>query len=65
MYKHVTKYCWSEQIKEIGQAEHVARMEEMRIPYKILVGKPVGRSRLRWKDNTRTDIREPGCEGVD
>jgi hypothetical protein len=45
-------------------------MEDMRNAYKILVGKPeenrlVGRSRSRWGDNIRIDLRETGvgrCE---
>jgi hypothetical protein len=42
----------------------------MRMAYNILVGKPEGKRPLvkpmrRWEDNTRTDIREIGCERVD
>jgi hypothetical protein len=38
--------------------------------YKNLVGRPegkipVGRTRHRWKDNIRMDLREIGCEVVD
>jgi hypothetical protein len=45
-------------------------MGEMRNVYNILVGKSegklsFGRSRNRWKDNIRMDIREIGWEGVD
>ena len=41
---------------------HVARMEEGRA-FKILTGtptgkKPLGRSRLRWEDNIRRDLKE-------
>jgi len=40
-------------------------MEEMRNAYKMLLGKPheerpVGRSRCRWEDNIRMDLREVG-----
>jgi hypothetical protein len=40
-------------------------MEEMRNSYKILVRKPegrrsLGRSRRRWADNNKTDLRETG-----
>jgi len=40
-------------------------MGEMRNAYKILVGKPEGKSplgilRRRWEDNTRMDLREMG-----
>jgi hypothetical protein len=45
-------------------------MGDLRNEYNILVGKPdrkrpLGRPRLRWKDNIRMDIREMECEGVD
>jgi hypothetical protein len=48
---------------------HVARMEK-RNAYKILVGKPegkrpLGRSRHRWVDNIRIDLKEIGWDGVD
>jgi hypothetical protein len=51
-------------------AAHVARMEEMRNAYKILVGKPegkrsVGRHRHRRRDNIRTDLKERGWGRVD
>jgi hypothetical protein len=44
---------------------HVARMEEMRNAYNILVGKPKGNRplrtfRCRWEDNIRMDLREVG-----
>jgi hypothetical protein len=43
-------------------AEHVARMGGKRNAYRILVGKPegkrpVGRSRRRWMDNIKIDLR--------
>jgi hypothetical protein len=43
-------------------AGHVARMEEERKVYKILVGKPegkrpLGRPRRRWEDGIRMDLR--------
>jgi hypothetical protein len=45
-------------------------MREMRNVYKTLVIKlrrkgPHGRTRCRWKDNIRMDVREIGREGVD
>jgi hypothetical protein len=51
-------------------AEYVAGMYEMRIVYKILIGKherkrPLRRSRRRCDDNIRMDLREIGWEGVD
>ena len=42
-------------------AEHVARMEEGRGVYRVLVGKPEGRRpRRRWEDNIKTDLQEVG-----
>jgi hypothetical protein len=43
-------------------ARRVARMGEKRNPYRILVGKPegktpLGRSRRRWVDNIKMDLR--------
>jgi hypothetical protein len=49
---------------------HVARMEERRGAYWILVGKPegvrpLGRPRCRWEDNIKIDLQEMGwgCMG--
>jgi hypothetical protein len=49
---------------------HVARMGEERKVYKVLVGKPegktpLGRPRHRWEDGIRMDLREIGFGGVD
>jgi hypothetical protein len=46
-------------------AEHVARRKETRNAYRILVGKPegktpLGRPRRRWVDNIKIDLREIG-----
>jgi hypothetical protein len=51
-------------------AGHVARMGEKRNAYRILVGKPegkrpLGRSRRRWVDNIKLDLREIGWNGRD
>jgi hypothetical protein len=51
-------------------AGHVARLEEERKMYKVLVGKlegkrPLGRPRRRWEDGVRMDLREIGLGGVD
>jgi hypothetical protein len=51
-------------------AGHAARMGEKRNACKILVGKPegktsLGRPRRRWVDNSKTDLREIGWDGVD
>ena len=42
-------------------------MEQSRNAYRILVGKPegkkpLGRSRRRWEDNIKMDLREVGCD---
>jgi hypothetical protein len=51
-------------------AGHVARMEEKRTAYRILVGKPegkrpLGRPKRRWEDNIRMDLRKIGWGGMD
>jgi hypothetical protein len=51
-------------------ARHVACPEEMGNAYKILIGKPEGkrqleRSRRRWEDIIRMELREIGWESVD
>jgi hypothetical protein len=45
-------------------------MGEMRGVYRILVGKPEGktppgRSRHRWENNIKLDLQEVGCGGMD
>jgi hypothetical protein len=49
-------------------AGHVARMEEGRCAYRVMVGRPegkrpLGRSRRRWEDNIKMDLREIGIDG--
>jgi hypothetical protein len=49
-------------------AGHVARMGEERKVYRVLVGKPegkspLGRPRRRWEDGIRMDLREIGLGG--
>jgi hypothetical protein len=51
-------------------AGHVARMEESRGIYRVLVGKPegkrpLGRLWLRWEDNIKIDLQEVGRGSVD
>jgi hypothetical protein len=51
--------------RRMGWAEHVARMEEKRGEYRILVGRPEGRRPLwrpkrRWEDNIKMDLQEVG-----
>jgi len=45
-------------------------MGERRGMYRVLVGKPegkslLGRPRHRWEDNIKMDLQEVGCEGMD
>jgi len=51
-------------------AGHVARTGEERGVYRVLVGKPggktpMGKSRRRWVDNIRMDLQEVGCGYMD
>ena len=53
--------------RRLRWAGHVARMEQSRNAYRVLVGKPegkrlLGRPRRRWEDNTKMDLREVGCD---
>jgi hypothetical protein len=45
-------------------------MGEKRDVYRVLLGKPegkrpLGRPRLRWDDNIKTDLQEVGCGDMD
>jgi hypothetical protein len=56
--------------KRMRWAGHVARMEEKRNAYRLLVGKPEGKRPLgrpgrRWVDNIRMDLGEVGWSDVD
>jgi len=49
---------------------HVACMGEGRGVYRVLVGKPegktpLGRPRHRWEGNIKMDLQEVGCGGMD
>ena len=51
-------------------AEHVASMGKRRGVYRVLVGKPernrqFGRTRRRWEDNIKMDLKVVGCGGMD
>jgi hypothetical protein len=53
--------------RTLGQAGHVARTEEGRGVYRVLVGRPegkrlLGRPRRRWEDNIKVDLREIGID---
>jgi hypothetical protein len=48
---------------------HVARMGEGRGVYRVLIGRPegkrpLGRSRHRWENTIKLDLRERGINGV-
>jgi len=49
---------------------NVARMEERRGVYMVLLGKPegkrpLGRPTLRWEGNIKMDLQEVVCGGMD
>jgi hypothetical protein len=51
-------------------AGHVARMGEGRCVYRVLVGKPegkspLGRPRCKWENNIKAGLQEVGCRGMD
>ena len=51
--------------RRLRRAGHVARMEQSRNAYRVLVGKsegkrPLGRPRRRWEGNIKMDLREVG-----
>jgi hypothetical protein len=50
-------------------AGHMARMEEGRGVYSVLIGRPegkrpLGRPRRRWENNIKIDLRKTGIEGT-
>jgi hypothetical protein len=50
-------------------AVHVARMEEGRGVYRVLIGRPegkrpLGRPRRMWEDNIKMDLKETGIDGA-
>ena len=52
---------WLIKFRRMKWEEHVARMEDMRVVYRILVGKPEGRILLerykrRWNDTIKMDV---------
>jgi hypothetical protein len=53
-------------IENNEKAGHVARKGERKGVYRVLVGKPEGRSplgrpRRRWQDNIKIDLHKVGC----
>ena len=56
--------------RRLRWAGHVARMEQLRDAYRVLVGKPeskrpLGRPIRRWEDNINMDLREVDCDPRD
>ena len=54
-------------LRQLRWAGHVARMEQSRNAYRILVGKPegkrpLGRPRRRWENNIKMDLTEVRCD---
>jgi hypothetical protein len=52
------------------EAGYVARIHERRDAYRILLGKlqgkrPLERPRRRWENNTKMDLLEVGCGGME
>jgi hypothetical protein len=55
--------------RRIRWAGHVARIEEGRGVYRVLIGRPkdkrpMGRPRRRWKHNIKMDLRDIGIDGA-
>jgi hypothetical protein len=64
---NIVRVIKSRKIRLVG---HVARMEEGRGFYRVLVGKPEGKKPLgrptrRWEDNIKMDVQEVGCGSMD
>ena len=58
---------WYLKSRRLRWAGHIARMEQSRNTYRVLVGKlegkrPLGRPSRRWEDNIKIDLREVGCD---
>ena len=56
--------------RRMGWAGNMARMDDERGMYRVLVGKPegrrpLGRPRSRWIDNIRMDLQEVVCGYMD
>jgi hypothetical protein len=61
---NIVKVFKSRRMRWVG---HVARMEEWRGVYRVLVGsperkRPLGRHRCRWEDNIKMDLRKIGID---
>jgi hypothetical protein len=58
------------EFRRMNWAGHVARMGELRGVYRVLVGKPEGKSplvrpRRRWEENIKMDLQELKCGSMD
>ena len=56
--------------RRLRWAGHVARMDQFRNAYRVLVGKPESKRPLRrprrtWEDDIKMDLREVGCDPRD
>ena len=56
--------------RRLRWAEPIARMNQYRNAYRVLVRKreiyrPLERTRRRWEDNVKMDLREVGCDPRD
>jgi hypothetical protein len=56
---------WLIRSRRMGWVGHVARMEQKRVAYRILVGRPEGRRPLErprhiWEDNIKMDLQQVG-----
>jgi len=56
--------------RKMRWVEHVTRMGERRGVYRVMVGKPEGKSllrrpRRRWDDNMKMDLHKLGCGGME
>ena len=65
MRSYMPKIIRNFKSRRLRRAGHVARMEQSRNAYRVLVGKsegkrPTGRPRRRWEDNITMDLREVG-----
>ncbi|KAJ4429720.1 hypothetical protein ANN_21924 [Periplaneta americana] len=66
---HINKSFRAEVVR-LRWAGHVARIDESRNAYRVLVGRPqgkiyLGRRRRRWEDNIEMDLREVRYNGRD
>ena len=66
----LTKYCLGDKIEKNEMGGACSAYGERRGVYRVLVEKPegkrpLGRPRLRWEDNIKTDLQEVGCGDMD